>query len=57
MANEGKECPLCGALGQSTTCEHSTVVRNVKIGDISFCDVGWRCWQCGHEWGFEAPQP
>ncbi len=16
-------------------------------------DVGWRCWNCGHEWGFE----
>ncbi|GAI83890.1 unnamed protein product, partial [marine sediment metagenome] len=19
-------------------------------------DVGWRCWSCGYEWGFELPE-
>jgi len=19
-------------------------------------DVGWRCWNCGFEWGFEVPE-
>jgi hypothetical protein len=23
---------------------------------IRVADIGWKCWKCGHEWGFELDQ-
>ncbi len=51
----GKKCPKCGAEGKWQG-EHETAVRNYKLHGQSVADVGWRCWNCGHEWGFEVPQ-
>ena len=55
----GKKCPECGAEGRCNG-EHETAVRNFEVGRIkpemikrNIVDVGWRCWNCGHEWGFE----
>ena len=41
--------------------EHETAVRNFEAGRVegikrNIVDVGWRCWSCGHEWGFEYPK-
>jgi len=55
----GEKCPKCGAEGKAYHGEHETAVRNVKLprptifGSTTVVDVGWRCWNCGHEWGFE----
>lgn len=55
----GKNCPNCGAEGKWHG-EHETVVRNFEAGrgktgvKLNIVDVGWRCWNCGHEWGFEV---
>ena len=49
---EGK-CPKCGAEGKYHG-EHVAAVRQIKVGKTSVVNVGWRCWNCGHEWGFEA---
>lgn len=53
----GKKCPQCGAEGDWYG-EHEAVVRNIEVGRVNdikrnIVDVGWRCWNCGHEWGFE----
>lgn len=49
----GKKCPKCGAVGRYHG-EHYAAFRQMKAGKISVVNVGWRCWNCGHEWGFEA---
>lgn len=58
----GKKCPNCGAEGKWHG-EHETAVRNFEAGRVkpemiklNIVDVGWRCWNCGHEWGFEVPK-
>ena len=51
----GKKCPNCGAEGKYHG-EHETAVRNYKIAGQTIADVGWRCWNCGYEWGFEVPE-
>jgi len=51
----GKKCPKCGAEGKCNG-EHETAVRNYKLAGQTIVDVGWRCWNCGYEWGFEVPQ-
>ena len=53
----GKKCPNCGAEGRWHG-EHNAVVRNIEVGRVNnikrnIVDVGWRCWSCGYEWGFE----
>jgi len=48
---EGK-CPKCGAEGKHHG-EHYAAVRQIKVGKISVVNVGWGCWNCGHEWGFD----
>ena len=48
----GKKCPECGAEGKWHG-EHETAVRKLKLPSRTIIDVGWRCWNCGHEWGFE----
>lgn len=40
------QCPKCGSLA-----EHPTEVKQPGGGII---DVGWKCVNCGHEWGFEV---
>ncbi len=57
VTNLGKKCPQCGAGGRWYG-EHEAVVRNIEVGRVegikrNMVDVGWRCWNCGHEWGFE----
>ncbi len=57
----GKKCPKCGAEGKWQG-EHETAVRNIEVGRVggikrNIVDVGWRCWNCGHEWGFELISP
>lgn len=55
----GKICPKCGVEGKAYHGEHKTAVRNIKLqrttifGSTTVIDVGWRCWNCGYEWGFE----
>jgi len=55
VSKPGEKCPECGAEGKYHG-EHETAVRNHKLHGQSIVDVGWRCWNCGHEWGFEVPQ-
>ena len=52
VANSGKKCPNCGAEGKCHG-EHEAAVRNVKLASQTIVDVGWHCWNCGHERGFE----
>ena len=57
VTNLGKKCPNCGAEG-GYNGEHEAAVRNIEVGRVegikrNMVDVGWRCWSCGHEWGFE----
>ncbi len=60
-AQTGKKCPNCGAEGKWHG-EHETAVRNYQIYPAgrdfepprTIVDVGWRCWNCGWEWGFEV---
>ncbi|GAI70605.1 unnamed protein product [marine sediment metagenome] len=51
----GKRCPNCGAEGDYHG-EHETVVKNYRFAWGAVADVGWRCWSCGYEWGFELPE-
>ena len=51
----GKKCPQCGAEGKWHG-EHETTVRNYPLPEQTIVDVGWQCWNCGYEWGFEMPQ-
>jgi len=51
----GGKCPNCGAEGKYHG-EHETAVRNYKLCGRSIVDVGWRCWNCGWEWGFEVQE-
>jgi len=60
VTNLGKKCPNCGAEGRYNG-EHETAVRNYQIYPAgrgfrprTIVDVGWRCWDCGYEWGFEV---
>ncbi|MBA7678042.1 hypothetical protein ES703_86313 [subsurface metagenome] len=48
----GYKCPECGAAGKYHG-EHVAAVRQVKGGRLTEVNVGWGCWSCGHEWGFE----
>lgn len=50
---KGDICPQCGAAGKYNG-EHETVVRNYSFPSGKVVDVGWRCWNCGYEWGFEV---
>jgi hypothetical protein len=50
-------CPMCGAEGKGHNGEHEPAIIQ---GKGTFYDLpaniilmGWRCWKCGHEWGFE----
>jgi len=59
VTNLGKKCPKCGAEGRYNG-EHETAVRCIEAGRVkpemikrNIVDVGWRCWNCGYEWGFE----
>jgi len=57
VTNVGRKCPKCGAEGKHQG-EHETAVRNIEVGRVegikrNIVDVGWRCWNCGYEWGFE----
>jgi len=54
----GKTCPNCGAEGRGHG-EHEPAVRNIEVGRVegikrNIVDIGWRCWNCGHTWGFEV---
>ncbi len=54
----GKKCPKCGAEGRAWHGEHEAAVRNIEVGRVNgikrnIVDVGWRCWNCGYEWGFD----
>ena len=51
----GKICPSCGVEGKCQG-EHMTAVRNYTFPWGSVVDVGWQCWNCGFEWGFEVPK-
>ena len=51
----GKTCPKCGAEGRQHG-EHETAVRNYNFPWGAVADIGWRCWNCGYEWGFELPK-
>jgi hypothetical protein len=51
VMSEGKTCPKCGA--KSEYDNHPTAIRLAGEGNIRIVDVGWRCSQCRHEWGFE----
>lgn len=55
MSKEGNghKCPKCGAAGKYHG-EHYAATRQLKVGKITVVNVGWGCWNCGHEWGFEA---
>ncbi|GAI68797.1 unnamed protein product [marine sediment metagenome] len=55
MSKPGEKCPNCGAEGKYHG-EHETAVRNYKLRGQSIADVGWRCWNCGWEWGFEIQE-
>lgn len=48
----GYKCPKCGAEGKYHG-EHYAAFRQIKSGKITVVNVGWRCWNCGHEWGFQ----
>ena len=50
--NLGRKCPKCGTEAPQDG-QHETAVRNIKLAGIPVVDVGWRCWKCGHKWGFE----
>jgi transposase-like protein len=47
-----ERCPLCSSLNIVTHVRQGKVVHKV-LGQIEVADVGWRCEDCGHEWGFE----
>jgi len=48
-------CPTCGAIGKGANGEHEAAVREGKfLGLHKVIDVGWRCWKCGHTWGFDS---
>ena len=51
----GKKCPKCGAEGKWHG-EHETVVKNYSFPWGAVADVGWQCWSCGYEWGFEISE-
>ena len=51
-AKTGKICPNCGAQGKYHGV-HETAVRNYTLPQGKVVDVGWRCWNCAYEWGFE----
>lgn len=51
----GRKCPSCGAEGKCNG-EHETVIKNYTFSWRAVADVGWRCWNCGWEWGFELPE-
>jgi len=51
----GKKCPKCGA-GGKWHGEHETAIRSYSFPWGAVGDVGWRCWNCGCEWGFEIQQ-
>ena len=51
-SSQGKVCPKCGAEGKHYG-EHETAARNYRMPWGKVVDVGWRCWSCGYEWGFE----
>ena len=62
VTNIGKKCPQCGAEGRYNG-EHEMAVRNIEVGSVgpelikrNIVDVGWRCWKCGWEWGFELQE-
>lgn len=55
MTDKGKKCPNCGAEGKYQG-EHEAAARNYQIAGQTVVDVGWRCWKCGHEWGFEISE-
>jgi PHP family Zn ribbon phosphoesterase len=51
--SQGKVCPNCGAKGKAWQGEHATCARHCDTGKVNIVDVGWKCYECGHEWGFE----
>jgi hypothetical protein len=48
-----RPCPKCGAVGKGLNGEHEAAVREGKFLRHKVIDVGWRCWKCGFEWGFD----
>ncbi len=54
QVESGKKCPKCGALGKDGG-DHETKVRTYQGPLVNINDVGWKCWNCGYEWGFESP--
>jgi len=53
--SDGKRCPNCTSGGQGANGEHETAIHQVKSQGVSVnvIDMGWCCWNCGYEWGFE----
>jgi hypothetical protein len=55
MTDEGKKCPQCGVSGKGEDGEHETAVHTFMLNGATAADVGWKCWSCGHGWGFDLP--
>ena len=54
--SDGKRCPNCTSGGQGESGAHETTIHYYPIKTIAgeiVLDVGWVCWNCAYEWGFE----
>ena len=47
MKKKRLPCPKCGL-----TKIHDIIMKRGKWKGILFIDWGWKCSQCGYEWGF-----
>lgn len=53
--SDGKRCPNCTSEGKGYQSEHDASVHQKQVTEyLRVIDVGWRCWNCGYEWGFES---
>lgn len=48
MVEEKRKCPECGKLVYPISA-----IRQGLVDNINVIDVGFRCPECGKEWGFE----
>lgn len=58
---EGDRCPKCGARGETAVHQLTASEIDGKFPYLhgvvtSMVNVGWRCPECGHEWGFEPTE-
>ena len=51
--SDGKRCPNCAVEGKGAGGEHDIITLLKGMGMYVFRKCGWRCWNCGYEWGFE----